>query len=372
MHYRFRITGSRYFKEEPEIIADAPFRVAPGEDLPILLLVKDANRYPIFLDSVEIQIRDSDNPEFHQENHIRIRREISEYWWYQVFPVTIPERGVNLRVMVTIHYRINRRNKSCMNHNLALLKPRPMMVHLAENDFPCSEFYRWGDLHFHSNLTEDMVEFGSPIRETALVADGLGLDFFGITDHSYDLDDLPGSWKERDPTLKKWHDSRAEVRRLNEHPSTVCTVLPAEEVTLMNLKGRNVHALVFNHPEFIPGSGDGAERPFRFQSEYTTKSLGQLLSKDSLVIAAHPFVAVPPFQWVLIKRGKWEWEDIILPHINGLQILNGSLDEGFFSGIQIWKKLLLEGYQKFIYAGNDAHGNFNFFRQIKTPMISLH
>ena len=34
--------------------------------------------------------------------------------------------------------------------------------------------------------------------------------------------------------------------------------------------------------------------------------------------------------------------------------------------------MLLDGYHKFIYAGNDAHGNFNMYRQIKTPMLSLY
>jgi hypothetical protein len=36
-----------------------------------------------------------------------------------------------------------------------------------------------------------------------------------------------------------------------------------------------------------------------------------------------------------------------------------------------WKNLLLEGHRKFIYAGSDAHGNFNRYRQIRTPFVSL-
>ena len=60
------------------------------------------------------------------------------------------------------------------------------------------------------------------------------------------------------------------------------------------------------------------------------------------------------------------------PGLTGMQILNGSLDTGFYRGRDIWIKLLLSGYKKYIFAGNDAHGNFNIFRQIKTPMISLH
>ena len=43
MHYRWWPLPSRYFRKEPEILADAPRRVEPGQPLPLLLLVKDAN-----------------------------------------------------------------------------------------------------------------------------------------------------------------------------------------------------------------------------------------------------------------------------------------------------------------------------------------
>ena len=51
--------------------------------------------------------------------------------------------------------------------------------------------------------------------------------------------------------------------------------------------------------------------------------------------------------------------------------MNGKLDSGYYNGKKIWINLLLKGYFKFIYAGNDAHGNFNVYRQIRIPMINL-
>jgi len=56
MHYRWRPLPSRYFRKEPEILADAPRRVEPGRPLPLLLLVKDAHRYPITLERVTIEV----------------------------------------------------------------------------------------------------------------------------------------------------------------------------------------------------------------------------------------------------------------------------------------------------------------------------
>ena len=53
----------------------------------------------------------------------------------------------------------------------------------------------------------------------------MALDFFCNTDHSYDLDDLPGSWTEPDPHLKKWNKSRKEIQKLNQESSSSFIIL---------------------------------------------------------------------------------------------------------------------------------------------------
>ena len=126
-----------------------------------------------------------------------------------------------------------------------------------------------------------------------------------------------------------------------------------------------------NNYKFIEGKGDGARKYFDRKCKYNTKNLYKNIEKDAIVIAAHPFTKVSFMEWLFVKRGKWEWNDIIHDELCGLQILNGPYDKSFYRGVKIWKELLLNGYKKFIYAGNDAHGNFNMYRQIKTPMISL-
>jgi len=51
--------------------------------------------------------------------------------------------------------------------------------------------------------------------------------------------------------------------------------------------------------------------------------------------------------------------------------MNGIINKRLYTSIKLWTEQLLEGKKFFIYAGNDSHGNFNEFRQIKIPMISL-
>ena len=45
--------------------------------------------------------------------------------------------------------------------------------------------------------------------------------------------------------------------------------------------------------------------------------------------------------------------------------------QDFLSGKAEWIRHLLNGDRKFVYAGNDAHGNFNRYRQIDLPMVTM-
>jgi len=368
MHFRFRLTGSRYFKPEPEILADIPHRINLNTSIPLMLLVKDADRYPIFLENIHIRIRNENG--LNREDVIEFNQHITDHFWSESLEISRDGLNQSLFIEVLFNYEVNGMKKSCINHNLALLPSSPMEVYLNRAPMPGEGKIYWGDLHYHSQLTEDMVEFGAPLRQTVAAGKSLGLSFFCPTDHSYDLDDLPGSWIISDPDLQKWNHSRREIERINEsHPS--CLVIPSEEVTVRNSHGHNIHVLVLNAPDFIPGSGDGAEHPFQTRSEHSIRSLSGAVSASAMMIAAHPFTPTPFFQWFVINRGKWEKEDCLQTHISGFQIMNGSHDAGFVRGREIWLKFLKAGYRKFIYAGNDAHGNFNRFRQIHLPMVSL-
>ena len=59
LHFRFKWCGSRYYKKEPEILADIPIRIEPKKDIPILLIIKDAHLFPVILDEVNVEIYQS-------------------------------------------------------------------------------------------------------------------------------------------------------------------------------------------------------------------------------------------------------------------------------------------------------------------------
>ncbi len=367
-HYSFKGIYSRLKKPEPEIIVDAPHRLEPGHELPLLLLIKDAHTYPIQLHRVIVE---KFYPEAHETQEFEIEREgIDSRFWHRLFSVSLRRdfEGV-LPLDVTIQYSVNGVAKQARNDNYARTSHAPLEVMVASQALPKTAGWHFGEFHCHTSFTDDQVEFGAPLAATRQLARVMGLNFFCATDHSYDLDDDPHNYLKKDPLLRKWQALWQEVGALNADNSGF-VIVPGEEVSVGNHKNRNVHFLILNNPTFLPGDGDGAERWFRTRPTASIESVLQRSNSNSAAFAAHPLISPPLLERMLVRRGKWEAPDFEHPGLHGMQIWNGS-DAGFEEGKRAWINLLLNGRRIFISAGNDAHGNFNRYRQIGFPFLTM-
>jgi hypothetical protein len=148
-------------------------------------------------------------------------------------------------------------------------------------------------------------------------------------------------------------------------------IVRGEEVTCENDEGKNVHFLVFGQTELVQGSGDGAERWLHTRSEHTISEVLKVKSRGAAAFAAHAQEPVPFLQRLLLGRGVWSFRDLQNEGLAGLQIINGKLDVGFEQSYRVWVRLLLSGSRVSAIAGNDAHGNFNRFRQIGIPFLTI-
>lgn len=376
LHYVFRwFPFSRYRIREPEVVFDAPFRVDPGAKLPVMLLLKDAHRYPVHVQEVTIHVRRSSirEPAIREYSlKANVNQLVDGPWWHRVVEVDVPDdfRGSHVLVDCECRLSLGGRSKTIRNDNFPGLTHDPLTVYCAAVPLPAFEGWHHGDLHYHTDYTTDQVEFGAPLPAAIAAGQAIGMKFLAATDHSYDLDDLEGDFLHNDPELRRWKKSRAEIDELNRTMAGRFVVLPGEEVSCANSEGRNVHMLVLNEPSFLPGSGDSAEQWMRTRSELSVSGALNALSKDAMAMAAHPKDPAPPLEKALIRRGRWEDDDLL--HVCHLQVLNGSDNKAFREGLDAWVRRLLAGERVFLAAGNDAHGNFNRFRQVRTPMLSLH
>ena len=370
MHYTLR-GFSLIHRDWPEIIADAPTHVEPGMDIPILLLVKDAHRYPTVLDHVHTVVRYPDGDEYTQS--LLEKSAVLEQPWWTKLCVLKPERGFSGPLTIDVVFHAHRNNNETMrvfhNDNYSGTSHRPLRVAVGKTPYPRFDDWKLGDLHVHSSLTSGQTEFGAPLDATAVMARAAGLNFIAVTDHSYDLDDCEDDYLQNAAHLPKWKQLHKSIRHIASETGLV--LIPGEEATCRNRLGQNVHMLLLNNQHFVPGSGDGAERWFQTRSERSIREILDTLEDDALAFAAHPEVPFPPLHWLFLNRWKWTLRDYRHPNLSGLEILNGG--EYFFyrRGLKKWIRLLLEGQRVSIIAGNDAHGNFNRFRQLGLPFLSF-
>ncbi|MDZ7725202.1 MAG: CehA/McbA family metallohydrolase [candidate division KSB1 bacterium] len=367
IHYRIGILPSRYFIKEPEIIADVPNRLQKGPLLPVAVVVKDSDKYPVKIQQITCRITQP----YPFSCILPIDQVLERHFWAICPDVQLPDEMTGcLSVDIIIDYEYRGKQKRCINDNYKLLSHRPFSVFVDPEPLPCEKGWALGDLHTHSHLSRDQVEFGAPPHISRKMAKAMGLSYFAVTDHSYDLDDSPHNYLVNDPSLPKWNELWNTVSELNSQDEHF-VIIPGEEVSAGNCKSRNVHCLILNNPDFIPGSGDSAEKWLHTRPEHSITYCLSRKQSSAAVIAAHPFVPIPFLQKMLVRRDKWRKQDVMHEHLDGLQLWNGDDEYFMATGIQEWIQLLLQGRQIGLFAGTDAHGNFNRFRQIGLPHFSM-
>ena len=368
-HYRFRYWFSFLKKNEPELLADAPHRIEPATPLPLLILAKDADRYPSILREIRVDVRSAGQTVL-AKRLLGDSVQLTEPLWWKIFTLDVSTCHGWIDLDVTLVIESNGSIRTYHNDNYRTASHAPLRVYVATEPLPRFPHLHVGDAHTHSNYTADQVEFGSPLEAARVLCEAMGLSFFCVTDHSYDLDDRLDSYLINDPELPKWKSLNREIDTLNEHQSNV-SIVRGEEVTCRSEHGRNVHLLLLGGRRFFSGSGDGAEQWLRTRSEHSVQEILQRKDPGVLAFAAHPREPVPFLQRMLLGRGNWSGKDLHDDNLDGIQFLNGKIDEGYRDGYEKWIAQLLRGRRIVALAGNDAHGNFSRFRQLSIPFVSL-
>lgn len=366
VHYNPWFVPSFTFMRQPEIICDAPSRVEPGQPVPVFIIVKDADRFPVLLKTVVIQFR-------YENGIVRVARFpygnvlIDSPLWWDAINIMPEYRGL-VRIDPYILVTIGTRSVTVHIDNYPGISHAPLHVYAASSSYPGSEGWYHGDVHCHTFFTSDQVEFGLPLEALAHAARCMGMHWIAATDHSYDLDDTEDDYLRDDPALPKWQALKEQSLMLAE----TVTVLPGEEVSCRTRNGRNCHLLALNAGTFIQGSGDSGERPFAPDSEtLLPDAVADCVGDGGIACAAHPLEKIPLFEKILLKRGEWTNEDLAIRDITAMQFYNGLRDTGYRRGKKCWIELLLAGRRIYAFGGSDAHGDLNRSRYVSLPFISL-
>jgi len=406
IHYVLAKKFSFIYKNYPEVITDAPWRIKAGMPIPIFCVIKDAHLFPINLRGISVLVQGKgfrfETPLQYPDD--RIMKVISSLnpgrnitpkkgfidspYWYTLGYIDIPEDYAGLIEIVPkielvsknkYRFRRNPSNKHRIIYtdNIPMLSHAPLRTYISENNLPTFDGWYYGDVHYHSDRTDNPTEFGAPPIVARCMGRAIGLKWTTITDHSYDLDTPVNQFYGIDLKKNRWKSLTEEIALTNSLLDNFL-LIRGEEISCGNVNNENIHLLAYRVPEFIPGRGDGCKDQdslFDFSNPpdiMLTEALEKINKKGGFAFAAHPDENSHRFARYFLNRGMWENEDLRLDKCTGLQMwYSCGPDDNFEKSYSRWIKLLLAGYKKYAIAGSDSHGDFNRYRYVRHPFFKV-
>ncbi|HOO57647.1 MAG TPA: CehA/McbA family metallohydrolase [bacterium] len=345
-----------YPKKQPDIIADTATRSEHTGEIPILLMIRHSNIFPVILKSVTITANlDNGDPPV-VKNIYYDNLKLKQLMWHDTRSIEIPDTFHGMaEIDVEFDITLRSGNKKIINNNCRNMKGIPLKVFVGAPPLPRFDNWHYGDSHHHTLYTENAYEFGAPAAFSAAMAHRMGLDWITFTDHSFDLDDIEGNSETNDPDLKRWKQQLGEIESLQKQYPDMLFV-PGEELSCGNAQAQNVHMLVFNPKKFYVGNGDGYENGNT--PDLACADVCAQLAPAEAAFAAHPVTEVSSIELYLINRGVWSLHDATVPGLSGLESWNHDRTPNKES-MQLWTQALLAGHTTFLLAGTDAHGDFS-------------
>jgi hypothetical protein len=344
-------------KKQPDVLADTVTRTERPGPVPVLLVVRHSNLFPVLLQSVLITAADTQGAELGRIE-IPYDLKLKRPWWHEVRDAPLPD-GFSGEVAITVEFRLLVRDKpiTVINNNRRDTRRMPLRVFVNAPPLPRFDNWHYGDPHFHTLFSDNQAEFGAPVDFSARMADLFGLDWLAFTDHSFDLDDAEGDTLVNDPALPRWERYKQEIAAAAAGLPDLLLVR-GEELSCGNAAGQNVHMLTFNNERLYTGNGDGFEGVGN-APDHPCAAITDAMPPSEAAFAAHPRTDSDPVSTYALNRGQWEFEDMISPSLSGLQVWNHTRSP-WPDGLDHWKRALLAGHRKPLLGGSDAHGDFNY------------
>jgi hypothetical protein len=367
LHFRFGgVSPSLLFKKEPEIIFDMVARVEPKRALFLSLIVHHYNLYPVELNSVSVSFYQKKcelkNIVFDNLSDYEVTHSHSDI--SKLFQIPIDEKfnSGRLHTLPKLICKINKKEREIVIDNLPTTSKQPLITFIASEPLPLSKRVDYADIHGHSIYSQSHVEFGAPTPAISQSTNSFGLSMGVVIDHSYDLECKKDNYLERDSNLNQWKKQQSEK---------FDNLILGEEISARKVRGGVVHLGAIGHSSFIKGSGDGARKGYNSKTELNLADAAeQVVKEGGVTFAAHPGERSSFLQSLLLRRGSWNISDFD-ENIGAFQAVNRGFDSSWYKARKMWISLLLREKKLPLLAGNDAHGDFNRYRAIGFPFLSI-
>ena len=379
-HFKFKLPWSLLYKPWPEILVDAPFQFVPNARPMLWIVVRDAHRFPVFIEKIDIVIHriDSDIKTTSESTLDLQIRATEQFEFHPLHLGTLPAGKYEIHCKIFAQRlepssdKTFGKAKVFSRWNYPGLKPAPLKIQVLAEEPPKAPGFVAGEMHCHTHYSADHVEHGASPKVLQQAAKAIGLDFVSCTDHAYDFAYTTEDYtKEAESPLTRFDALREETRELNQ-AADMPLMIAGEEVSAGNSKGENVHMTALGPEGYLPGLGDCGRNWLDNKPTFKIPKLLEMTKAHCF--AAHPMQPMGYLEKFIFRRGYWSHKDLNLDanhKIRGIQFWNGIRDEGFKLGREWWIEELGKGNYLLPIGGNDAHGDLNGTTFVSMPLTSL-
>lgn len=377
-HFKFKLPWSLLYRPWPEIFTDAPFQFVPGVAPVLWIGVRDGDRFPATIESVELSIKKVDDglgcaqaekctPEVRTFGNLILPAKNA----FDFFPIEIGNLAPGrYEITPKVTATRNGKKKVFKRWNFPGLRSAPLKIQVLAEKLPMAPGFVAGEMHCHTRYSADHVEYGASPAVMQQAAKAVGLDFVNFTDHAYDFAFLQEDYTQEAPSAPaRFQELKQEIAALPQSP----LLIAGEEVSAGNSKGENVHMTVLGPEGYLPGLGDCGRYWLRNRPTLPIERLLEMAGAPCF--AAHPLQQMGMLEKFIFRRGFWKNADLHLNDsknpIRGIQFWNGIRDEGFKLGRDWWIEELGKGNYLLPIGGNDAHGDLNDTTFVEQPLFSL-
>ncbi|MBN1980173.1 MAG: hypothetical protein JW795_01485, partial [Chitinivibrionales bacterium] len=374
-HFKFfKGFPSLLFQRQPEVFFDMPRRVCGNGDIPLLLLINDVDIFPSAVIEVAVSASYTTNHTIVFSDHTLDRYLLSHPFEHRchVYLFPIPTQNLPktlIQFNCTAVLKKGSKRQIVLNDNLIGSSKSPFSCTLTDQSFAGAQLCAYGDLHVHTQHSRSHVEFGPPIAALDACAYRFGISCIGITDHSYDLSCSVTNYLAEDSTLENWQSLKKEVE--NPHANFRSCFLLGEEISVSNKAKNIVHLGALGISEFIPGTRDGGRIHHKQSSLSIDQAIEEIHRQKGIAFAAHPAAASGWMQRLFLHRGHWSIDDIT-DSLDAFQAVNNGFTLSWYRARKLWIQRLLQQQRLPLIAGNDTHGDFNRYRCLNIPFLSVY
>lgn len=334
------------------ITIDAPYRVEPGQPVPLICRFQHSQVIPFVIDSISIKISQSGTKIGHA-SLLKNPVDIQTSFWRKVFYVDIPEKsnGV-LKVEAMMKINVNGKTKKIRIGTVAG-GSKSLFVYRSKELLPKLSNYYIGDFQFFNCLSPEEKLTQKSLSESARVAKSMGLKFFTTTDTLHNGSKAGngsngnGSWERFKESLEIWNQKSDLV------------ILPGEKIVCKNCSNRDIDLLVLNYSKSVSGSANGNGKHAHKKPAMRLKEVVGSVTAKALTFAVRPVRKLTFLDKWLLGKGIWSKPDLSLSGLTGIQVNNAPDYNSLGLEIKKWTDVLLKGERKIIITGSEYSDSLN-------------